>query len=192
MMGHPARGLRQRLADQLARPTGIAGRMVAASLNRRNSGINSQAIKTAQIRPGDRALDIGFGGGVGLAALLASPADHVTGLELSADMVAAARRRFADEVDQGRLDLNRGSVSRLPFENASFDCVVSVNTLYFWPDPETSIREMVRVLTPKGRMVLAIVPPQDLTRRKLDRHGFRIYDETTSPTSCAPSWGRSV
>lgn len=176
-MARLAVGLRQRLASQLGHPRGVAGRVVAASLNRRNRGINAAAIEAAQVAPGARTLDIGFGGGVGLAALLASPTGAVTGVELSSDMVASARRRFADQIAGGRLSVVQSSVSELPFPDASFDCIVTVNTLYFWPDPQAGAREMSRVLAPGGRLVVAIVPERYLTKRKLDQHGFRTYGE---------------
>lgn len=109
--------------------------------------------------------------------MLSSPAGAVTGVELSSDMVASARRRFADQIAGGRLSVVQGSVSELPFPDAAFDCVVTVNTLYFWPDPQAGAREMSRVLAPGGRLVVAIVPERYLTKRKLDQHGFRTYDE---------------
>mgnify|MGYP006277716447 CR=1 FL=1 len=100
---------------------------------------------------GLRILDVGCGDGV-LATRLAQAGARVTGLDASADMIAAARRRAkAAGVD---VDLVEGDAGDLPFPAVHFDCVVSVATLCFVDDPRPTIREMVRVLKPGGRLIL--------------------------------------
>ncbi|MBK1634841.1 class I SAM-dependent methyltransferase [Rhodovulum adriaticum] len=100
---------------------------------------------------GLRILDVGCGDGV-LATRLAQDGARVTGLDASTDMIAAARRRAkAAGVD---VDLVEGDAGGLPFHAGHFDCVVSVATLCFVDDPRPTIREMVRVLKPGGRLIL--------------------------------------
>lgn len=98
-----------------------------------------------------RILDVGCGDGV-LATRLAKDGAQVTGVDASADMIAAGRRRAkAAGVD---VDLVEGDAGGLPFPAGHFDCVVSVATLCFVDDPCPTIREMVRVLKPGGRLIL--------------------------------------
>lgn len=100
---------------------------------------------------GLRILDVGCGDGV-LATRLAQDGARVTGLDASAEMIAAARRRAkAAGVD---LDLVEGDAGGLPFPDGQFDCVVSVATLCFVDDPCPTIRDMLRVLKPGGRLTL--------------------------------------
>jgi len=100
---------------------------------------------------GHRILDVGCGDGV-LATRLAQDCAEVTGLDASADMIAAARRRAAAAgVD---VDLVEGDAGNLPFPAERFDRVVSVATLCFVEDPGRPIQEMVRVLKPGGRLIL--------------------------------------
>lgn len=100
---------------------------------------------------GRQILDVGCGDGV-LATRLASMGAQVTGLDASAAMLTAARRRAsAAGLD---LDLVEGDAAALPFPDARFDLVVSIATLCFSDDPIGSIREMVRVLGPGGSLVL--------------------------------------
>ncbi len=160
---------------QLALPSGRGGRVVGALLNRINGRVNRLVVDALEINNGDRTLDLGFGGGVGIAALLASPAAHVTGVELSEEMLAAARKRFAGPLGEGRLAIVQGTVGALPLADSSVDRILTVNTLYFWPDPEAGARELARVLAPGGRLIVAIDRPEAMVRRGMDRPPFRLY-----------------
>jgi ubiquinone/menaquinone biosynthesis C-methylase UbiE len=66
------------------------------------------------VQTGDRVLEIGFGGGGLLAALLASGAKEVIGADISEAMLARARLRFGREVGAGRLNVVQAAVDRLP------------------------------------------------------------------------------
>jgi SAM-dependent methyltransferase len=100
---------------------------------------------------GLRVLDVGCGDGV-LATRLAQGGARVTGLDASADMIAAARSRAnAAGVE---VDLVEADADDLPFPDGHFDSVVSVATLCFVDDPRQAIREMVRVLQPGSRLIL--------------------------------------
>jgi ubiquinone/menaquinone biosynthesis C-methylase UbiE len=166
-----------RLAAQLGRPRGLVGRLVVRSLNRGNAATNRRAVELLDLAPGHRALDLGFGGGVGLAALLDSPAAQVTGVDHSGDMVARARRRFAGPLSDGRLRLAEASVESLPFGDGEFDRILSVHTVYFWPDPPAAARELRRVIAPGGRLVLALGRKEWMERQRVHRTGFTLYDE---------------
>lgn len=100
---------------------------------------------------GLRILDVGCGDGV-LATRLAQVGARVTGLDASANMIAAARRRA--KAAGVEIDLVEGDAGGLPFPAGYFDCVVSVATLCFVDDPRPTVRGMVRVLKPGGRLIL--------------------------------------
>ena len=55
----------------------------------------------------------------------------------------------------GSVELHQASVEALPFPDASFDNVLSVHTLYFWPDLLRPFAEVLRVLKPGGRVMVA-------------------------------------
>jgi len=100
---------------------------------------------------GLRILDVGCGDGV-LSTRLAQAGARVTGIDASADMLAAARHRA--KAAGVEVDLVEGDAGDLPFPDEHFDCVVSVATLCFVDDPRPTIGEIVRVLKPGGRLIL--------------------------------------
>jgi ubiquinone/menaquinone biosynthesis C-methylase UbiE len=173
--------LRRLLASHLGNPRGPFGRLVVRLLNRRNVNMNAKGVEALGVGEGDRALDLGFGGGVGIRALLAAGASHVTGAELSGDMVALGRRAFADEIAAGRVELVEGSLPSLPFGDGAFDVVITANTIYFWPDTEAGMRELRRVLAPGGRLGI-------VNGRKEDMQGplfesFKTFSEDELATA---------
>lgn len=147
--------LRAALSRQLSHPSGTGGKVVARLMNRGNRDLNEQAIARLDVRPGSRVLDLGFGGGLTFAPLWERGAT-VVGIDRAADMVAAAKERYGDELAAGRLELHEGDVARLPLTDGAVDRILTVNTVYFWPDLGIAFGELHRVLAPDGRVVLAI------------------------------------
>lgn len=92
--------------------------------------------------------------GVGTGRNLAHYGDDVelTGIELSAAMLAVARRR-AQELGLS-VDLRVGDAQALPFGEGSFDCVVITLSLCSIPDDRLALGEAHRVLRPNGRLLL--------------------------------------
>lgn len=159
--------LRAAISRQLSRPSGRAGRAVAALMNRGNRGLNARAIALLDVRPGHRVLDLGFGGGLTFAPLLTAGAT-VVGVDRAADMVRAAQAQHRDDVAAGRLALHTGEVRSLPLDDATVDRVLTVNTVYFWPDLDVAFAELRRVLTPGGRLVIGIRDGSVMRRVDLD------------------------
>lgn len=164
-----SRGL---IARQLAFPRGWLGRYTAFVMNHSNAALSQWCVDKLQLSKQDHALELGFGGGVGLQQLL-NAAFRVEGLDRSRDMVLAALKRYAPEVEKGRLALGEGDLMALPLADHAVNAALSVNTVYFWPDPAKGAFELHRVLKPGGRLVLGLRPPTMIQRLGLDQHGFR-------------------
>jgi ubiquinone/menaquinone biosynthesis C-methylase UbiE len=77
---------------------------------------------------------------------------ELSGIELSPEMLAIARRRVA--AGPMKADLREGDAEHLPYPAGSFDTVVCAISLCTIPHPATAIAEMHRVLTPGGRLLL--------------------------------------
>ncbi len=102
--------------------------------------------------PSDGAvLDVGTGPGVLLAEIArARPDLHVTGIDLSADMVAAAERNTREFAR--RVRVQAGDVTGLPFAGGTFDLIVTSFSLHHWDDIDAAVPELARVLRPGGRL----------------------------------------
>jgi len=165
------------LAGQLGEPSGVVGGVVGRLLNRGNRSIVTAAVDAIDTAaPGVVVADIGFGGGVGLDLLLrrVDASGSVHGVELSATMLADARRRFSDDIAAGRLVLHDARVESLPLDDASVDAIISTNTIYFIEDLAAAVGEIVRVLRPTGRLVLGVGDPAQMTKMPFTQHGFRL------------------
>lgn len=142
---------------QLACPSGWMGRVVGTLMNQQNAGLNAYALEMLALRPMDRVLEIGFGGG-GLLAELIERVFFVGGVDRSTTMIDCAKARFADAVAQGHAEFREGRAEALPFGAASFDKICTVNSVCFWRSLENGFAEAARVLAPGGRIVVGFLP----------------------------------
>jgi arsenite methyltransferase len=168
------------LAGQLGHPRGLPGRLVGQMLNRGNKAAITAAVDALEIPAGAVLADLGFGGGIGLELLLrrleARPGNtgQVHGVDRSATMLAAAKRRFSNESSTGRLILHRAPIERLPLATASLDGAITLNTLYFVTDLKSALSEFARVIKPGGRLVIGLADPEAMARQPVTAHGFHV------------------
>ncbi len=160
---------------QLGHPSGVFSGLVAAFMNRVTSHINDATIQLLEIKPTDRVLDIGFGGGATMGKMVKlAPDGLVAGIEISEAMLKRGKKKFGNLISQRKVDIIEGSVSKIPFEDDWFDKVSTVNTIYFWPDPAAGMKEIIRVMKPKGRFVLTYFTKEMFHSTQ---YGFNIYPE---------------
>lgn len=110
--------------------------------------------------PDQRLLDIGCGTGAAAryAAEKLRREDAVAAIDLNAGMIAHARN-----LDQrGTVDWREGDIMALPFDEASFECVVGNQVLQFLTDRPGALTEIRRVLTANGRAVFGVYCQIDL------------------------------
>jgi ubiquinone/menaquinone biosynthesis C-methylase UbiE len=117
----------------------------------RQAGVQALALK-----PGEAALELGFGTGneiLDLAGLVGSTG-KVAGIDISAGMLAVAKRKLAANVPAAPIDLRVGDARSLPLPDVSFDAVYTSFTLELFPEADIPVvlAEARRVLKPGGRL----------------------------------------
>jgi SAM-dependent methyltransferase len=133
-------------------------------------------LDAAHVTAGARVLDAACGTGVLTAAAAARGAEPV-GIDLTAQMVATARRRHPG------LRFTEGDAERLGFPARAFDGVVAGFLLHHLPQPETAAGEFARVLAPGGRLAATVW--DDPSRMRL----IGLVDDALAEAGADPSLG---
>ncbi len=140
-------------------------------------------VRSAGVEPGMDVLDVACG--TGNATLPAAKAGgRVTGLDFAPGLLEIARERAADAMVE--IDFIEGDAQALPFDDASFDRVVSTFGHMFAPDHRRTADEMKRVLRPDGVISVACWMPEGAIGRM-----FRVTAELLPPPPGPPPglWG---
>jgi ubiquinone/menaquinone biosynthesis C-methylase UbiE len=146
--------------SQFGAPKGPGGWLAAHLVARLTADANRWMIDCLDVGPGDRVLDVGCGPGLAVAYAAASDSRAV-GVDASPTMVRHAGRRNRAAIRQGRVEIRRADATRLPFPDAAFNKVGSLNSLQFWPAPELGLAELHRVLEPGGRVAVVLMARSD-------------------------------
>jgi SAM-dependent methyltransferase len=124
-------------------------------MNARHSGVTDWGLTHVVVEKHFTLLDVGCGGGATINKLAALASDgKVYGIDYSVASVATARNVNARWIEAGRVAIQQGVVSHLPFPDGKVDIVSAIETHYYWPDLVADLREILRVLKPGGRLVV--------------------------------------
>lgn len=138
-------------------PDGWLGSALGHLMAYANEAMNRFAVEQLRLAPDDHVLEIGFGHGKTIELMATQVASGlVAGIDHSMTMVTQAAKRNEAAIKAGRVELQQGSVSNIPYEYARFNKVVAVNNYQFWPNPELDLTEIQRVMRPGGRLVLGL------------------------------------
>ncbi len=147
--------------EALARAVGYSEEELESLPEGANMGLscgNPNAL--AAIRKGEVILDLGSGGGFDafLAGARTGPTGHVIGVDMTADMLALARRNtraYEERNGLANVEFRLGEIEHLPVADASVDVVISNCVINLSPNKPQVWREIARVLKPGGRVAVS-------------------------------------
>jgi MPBQ/MSBQ methyltransferase len=113
-------------------------------------------------------LDVGCGTGYTTVGILKNAAvGNVFCVDINPKQLVRAQRNLKTE--KQRTSIFLGDVENLSFKDGKFDAVVSVGAIEYFPRPEKALNEMIRVLKPGGRVVIAGPESNWFRKLSLDR-----------------------
>jgi ubiquinone/menaquinone biosynthesis C-methylase UbiE len=141
--------------DNMRKPKGKLGKIQLKSMNKEHTPVSLWGLKHLDIQDDYIVLDIGCGGGININRM-SKNAKKVYGVDYSIESVNLSREVNRQEIYDGKVEILKGNVQDLPFEDNTFDIVTAFETVYFWPNIEKSFGEVKRVLKPGGIFLIGM------------------------------------
>lgn len=166
----------QAIASQLKHPTGEKGIEMGNMMNETNINMTRHSIQNLHIESGNTILELGHGN-AGHVAFIFDQAENIKyyGLEMSELMFQEARQINRNFVSQKQAFFSIYDGTEIPFEDNLFNKVFTVNTIYFWQEPEKLLSEIYRVLQPKGILCITFAEESFMKQLPFTQFEFELY-----------------
>jgi ubiquinone/menaquinone biosynthesis C-methylase UbiE len=163
----------EEMAIQLRRPEGEIGIKVGEQMNIGNEHICKNTYLVSNLQENETVLEIGMGNGLFVNEYLSATSNtKYVGVDFSSLMVSESIKNNESLILSKRVTFVEASIEKLPFEDNSFDKIVTANTLYFWPMPKQNTQELLRVLKPEGQLVIGYRHKEFMDKLELANYGF--------------------
>ena len=166
-------------SEQARKPSGLFGHIVMQIVfDRGNAFLNGFVNEIMAVQPNDRVLEIGCGTGK-LVKMMAKRIDNglIEGIDFSSTMVEIAQRRNRKNIARGTVTIVEDDFDETTSLNTIFTKACSVNTVYFWKNPQHTVQKVINVLQPAGQLLLAFEDIDQLRKRKLNADVFKLYSK---------------
>ena len=164
------------------KPHGEAGAEMLKGMNEHHYAVTGWALGFFEFNENDRILDIGCGGGETLRRMSEKTENGtLTGLDYSKLSVKLSIEKNKEDIESGKMNIIEESVEKMPFDDNSFDKIITVESFYFWPDPAENLREVYRVLDKGGKFLIVADINGDADLDEKDIEGiekFSLYNPT--------------
>lgn len=182
--------LGERLKEKAVyQPQGILGRL-GGRMMAIDRDLPAWVLDLLEVDPSDSVLEVGSGPGVGVE--LAAERAHegwIVGVDPSETMLDMARQRNSEALAAGRVEFHLGTADDLPFEDATFDTAMTINSLHLWSDPVAGLGEVRRTMRPDSRIAVALSRFSSASADEFERHlteaGFEdVIEHTEDSGTC--------
>ncbi|WP_413853803.1 class I SAM-dependent methyltransferase [Candidatus Ruminimicrobium bovinum] len=137
------------------KPKGFLGKLMINRMNKGHANLSDWGLAHLKNINPLQIADLGCGGGINVAKLIKLfPNAKVTGFDYSKVSVKESQKVNDKEIKKGICSIVQGDVSKMPFENETFDIITAFETIYFWPGPLTSFKEVFRILKTGGTFMI--------------------------------------
>jgi ubiquinone/menaquinone biosynthesis C-methylase UbiE len=166
----------QAIASQLKHPTGEKGIEMGNMMNETNINMTRHSVRNLHIESGDTILELGHGN-AGHVEFIFEQAENLKyyGLEMSELMFQEARQINRNYVSQKQAFFSIYDGNTIPFEDNVFNKIFTVNTIYFWQEPEKLLSEIYRVLQPKGILCITFAEESFMKQLPFTQFEFELY-----------------
>jgi len=171
--------VQEKKVPQFVLPRGFAGRVTFIFMNRGHKSIYENVAKALKLQPEDDLLEVACGNGYFLRKY-ASHVHSVAGLDLSELAIKLAVKKNKDRVAAGAAEFVCGEASQIPWEESKFSAATVMGSFPGFPKPLESLKEIYRVLRPRGTVVVCIEWNAEDGKdhsREVKKYGYQIWAE---------------
>lgn len=167
---------KRKVAENLRHPKGFFGLFVASLMNVFNRKIIQFSIDMVTKENSHRIVEVGIGSGKGLNLLACRfPQSEIIGIDISKTMIKRASKRNKASIKAGKMKLLSNPIEKMEVDSASIHTLLTINTLYFWNDPNKVCKEVHRVLKPKGVFIISFNPGESMNKEVYPNDIFSFY-----------------
>ena len=166
----------QAIASQLKHPTGEKGIEMANMMHETNINMTRHSVQNLNIEAGESILELGHGN-AGHVEFVFEQAQNLKyyGLEMSELMFQEARQINRNLVSQKQAFFSLYDGNIIPFPENHFNKIFTVNTIYFWQNPEEFLLEIYRLLKPNGVFCITFAEESFMKQLPFTKFEFELY-----------------
>ncbi len=166
------------IAAQLRKPEGEMAHDIGLRMNQSNVFINKFTFEALDLSPGMEIMEIGMGNGHFIPQIFDIADVRYTGIDYSPEMIEKAKEYNAGLCEQNKVRFLQTAIEDFPVSESLFDRIFTVNTLYFWDQPDKTLKVIRGLLNPQGQLCISIRPKRVMEQHPFTEHGFRLYSRT--------------
>jgi ubiquinone/menaquinone biosynthesis C-methylase UbiE len=158
------------LGEQLRKPSGLFGRLVAKMMEMRNKEYYKKIISKLDIKEGDKIFEIGYGPGLGISLLANNTINcPISGIDFSDLMYNKATKRNKKFIDNGIVNLRYGDLLTVDINQETYDKIFCVNVIYFWSDLNIVFEKIYSILNTGGIYCIFMTHEKEIGKLKFTK-----------------------